>query len=171
MTFFDDKIIIHDIVKETQNKISVYNLDQIKVSVKDFLSDFDLTFNYILLDNSSAQVSLNSFKNKYNSFILNHYVNISEREFNEYQLNIVKLIFEKYLNFRDNCKEAFFLSCCLNILEIFWNCYLVNIFSQNCSDSLTLLDNLFKSLLSNNTDSYSSLNHLKDLFIILGNFD
>ena len=169
MSFLDDKIIIHDIVKETQNKISVYNLDQIKVSIKDFLSDFDLTFNYILLDNSSAQVSLNSFKNKYNSFILNHYVNISEREFNEYQLNIVKLIFEKYLNFRDNCKEAFFLSCCLNILEIFWNCYLVNIFSQNCSDSLTLLDNLFKSLLSNNTDSYSSLNHLKDLFIILGN--
>ena len=120
MSFLDDKIIIHDIVKETQNKISVYNLDQIKVSIKDFLSDFDLTFNYILLDNSSAQVSLNSFKNKYNSFILNHYVNISEREFNEYQLNIVKLIFEKYLNFRDNFKEAFFLSCCLNILEIFF---------------------------------------------------
>ena len=169
----EDKIQIDDIPKEKQKNTETS--EETKISIQDFFTELDILFNKIFEDKNSHQVAINLFKNKFNSFNINNYVKFREcidfHDSDNYETKLITIIFDIFTKFKNNNQESFFYSCCLQMLEILWNCYLINNFCSKFDDNLKLIDKNLHNLINSKPKANSYSNQLKDLFLLLGNND
>ena len=167
-----------DKLQDNTNKDNTNRVDtseECKINIHEFFNELDLTFSNILKEKSSAVSLLNSFKNKYTLFNFNNYVNFREcidfHDTNNYELKLITIIFNAFLSFQANQKQDLFFNSCVQILDILWNCYLLNSFSNKFDESIKVVDKLLHDLISSKNHQNCIYSQLKELFILIGNED